>query len=219
MIAHCELMGDRVAILDAPPGLQRRSRSRSGGSTRPGTTPSTRPSTGRGSRSSTRSPARPCSCRRPATWPASGPAATASAACTRRRPTRSSAARSPWRLQITKGEQDLLNPIGINCIRAFPGRGHPRLGRPHALVRPGLALPQRPPAVQLRRGVDPRGHPVGRLRAERQGAVGAGQARRSTPSWSASGATARSSARTPDEAFFVKCDGETNPPRRSTPAS
>jgi hypothetical protein len=26
-------------------------------------------------------------------------------------------------LQITKGEQDGLNPIGVNCIRAFPGRG------------------------------------------------------------------------------------------------
>ncbi|GAA1935944.1 phage tail sheath family protein [Streptomyces sodiiphilus] len=25
--------------------------------------------------------------------------------------------------QITKGEHDLLNPIGLNCIRAFPGRG------------------------------------------------------------------------------------------------
>jgi Bacteriophage tail sheath protein len=25
--------------------------------------------------------------------------------------------------QLTKNEQDLLNPIGINCIRAFPGRG------------------------------------------------------------------------------------------------
>ena len=25
--------------------------------------------------------------------------------------------------QITKAEHDLLNPIGINCIRAFPGRG------------------------------------------------------------------------------------------------
>jgi uncharacterized protein len=24
---------------------------------------------------------------------------------------------------ITKGEQDILNPIGINCIRSFPGRG------------------------------------------------------------------------------------------------
>ena len=26
-------------------------------------------------------------------------------------------------MQVTKGEQDLLNPEGINCIRAFPGRG------------------------------------------------------------------------------------------------
>ncbi|MDO8673624.1 MAG: phage tail sheath family protein [Dehalococcoidia bacterium] len=26
-------------------------------------------------------------------------------------------------VQITKGEQDLLNPVGINCIRTFPGRG------------------------------------------------------------------------------------------------
>jgi phage tail sheath protein FI len=25
--------------------------------------------------------------------------------------------------QITKGEQDLLNPIGVNCIRSFTGRG------------------------------------------------------------------------------------------------
>src|SRR5262249_45775093 len=26
-------------------------------------------------------------------------------------------------LQITKGEHDQLNPVGINCIRAFPGQG------------------------------------------------------------------------------------------------
>lgn len=25
--------------------------------------------------------------------------------------------------QLTKGENDLLNPMGVNCIRAFPGRG------------------------------------------------------------------------------------------------
>ncbi|MCF6155894.1 MAG: phage tail sheath family protein [Candidatus Brocadia sp.] len=27
------------------------------------------------------------------------------------------------KLAITKGEQDILNPLGINCIRSFPGRG------------------------------------------------------------------------------------------------
>lgn len=26
-------------------------------------------------------------------------------------------------LNLSKGEQDVLNPIGVNCIRAFPGRG------------------------------------------------------------------------------------------------
>lgn len=27
------------------------------------------------------------------------------------------------RIALSKGEQDLLNPIGVNCVRAFPGRG------------------------------------------------------------------------------------------------
>ena len=58
-----------------------------------------------------------------ATWPASGPATTTPAACTRRRPTRSSAARSRSSCNITKGEHDQLNPVGINCIRSFPGQG------------------------------------------------------------------------------------------------
>jgi uncharacterized protein len=26
-------------------------------------------------------------------------------------------------IQITRNEQDLLNPVGVNCIRAFPGMG------------------------------------------------------------------------------------------------
>ena len=26
-------------------------------------------------------------------------------------------------IQVTKGEQEALNPIGVNCLRAFPGRG------------------------------------------------------------------------------------------------
>ena len=45
------------------------------------------------------------------------------AASTRRPPTRSSAGALALELQITKGEHDQLNPDGINCIRAFPGRG------------------------------------------------------------------------------------------------
>ena len=70
-----------------------------------------------------RDPADGVSCRRPGTSPASGAATTTPAACTRRRPTRWSAARIDLEAQITRKEHDLLNPVGINCIRAFPGRG------------------------------------------------------------------------------------------------
>jgi phage tail sheath protein FI len=38
-------------------------------------------------------------------------------------------------VHITKGEQDILNPKGINCIRDVHGPWHPRLGRPHDLER------------------------------------------------------------------------------------
>ncbi len=68
--------------------------------------------------------------------------------------------------------------------RAQPGRRqlhpcvprsrHPDLGRPHPVERAGVALPQRAPAVQLPRGLDPQRHPVGRVRAQRPGAVGEG---------------------------------------------
>jgi phage tail sheath protein FI len=35
-------------------------------------------------------------------------------------------------VQVTKGEHDLLNPIGVNLIRSFPGRGISGVGRSHA---------------------------------------------------------------------------------------
>ncbi len=54
----------------------------------------------------------------------------------------------------------------------LPRPRHPRLGRAHPLLRPGLALPQRPPVLQLPGGVDPARHPVGGVRAERPRAVG-----------------------------------------------
>ena len=73
---------------------------------------------------------------------------------------------------ITQNEQSLLNPIGINCIRPVRHPGHPHLGRPHPRLGHRLALHQRPPAVQHDRGDDPRGHPVRRIRAERRDPVG-----------------------------------------------
>ena len=161
MIAHCELMGDRVAILDPPPGLNAQQVKewrvdKAGYDSKYATLywPWVKvfdPSTGQ-------SDLRPAVA---ATSPASG----------RRNDDTRGVHKAPanevvrgaiaLELNITKAEHDLLNPDGINCIRAFPGRGHPGLGRPHAVERPGVALPQRPPAVQLRRGVDPRAAPSG----------------------------------------------------------
>ena len=48
--------------------------------------------------------------------------------------------------QVSQGEQDLLNPGGINAS-ARSGRRHPHLGCPHAVERPVVALHQRAPSV------------------------------------------------------------------------
>ena len=64
-----------------------------------------------------------CSCRRPATSPASGPGPTRPAAYGRPRPTTRIRGCLDIERPITKNEQALLNPIGINCIRPFGTRG------------------------------------------------------------------------------------------------
>ncbi|MFF4391793.1 phage tail sheath family protein [Streptomyces sp. NPDC001552] len=122
LIAHCELMGDRLAIIDPPPGLNARQIrvwrqetsnydskyaalyypwikvfDPAGGQTR--------------------------------LIPPSGHVAGIWARNDFERGVHKAPANEVVRgavdleLQITRGEQDLLNPIGINCIRTFPGRG------------------------------------------------------------------------------------------------
>ena len=132
MIAHCELMGDRVAILDPPPGPERPADQGLAAATRPATTRSTPRSTGPGSRSSTRAAARTSSCRRAATSPASGPATTTPAACTRRRPTRSSAAPSTSSADH-QGRAGPAQPRGHQLHPGLPRPRHPGLGCPHAV--------------------------------------------------------------------------------------
>jgi uncharacterized protein len=122
MIGHCELMGDRVAIIDPPPGLnaQQIAEWRS-------------EKTGYDSKYAT------------LYWPwikvfdpisAQGihvpPSGHMAGIWARNDDTRG-VHKAPanevirgalaLELQITKGEHDQLNPVGINCIRAFPGRG------------------------------------------------------------------------------------------------
>ncbi|MFF4172563.1 phage tail sheath family protein [Streptomyces sp. NPDC001744] len=122
LIAHCELMGDRMAILDPPPALNARDVRKwrqevAGYDSRYAALyypwiKSFDPATGQ-----TR------------TVPPSGHMAGVWARNDSERGVHKAPANEIVRgavdleLQITRGEQDLLNPIGVNCIRAFPGRG------------------------------------------------------------------------------------------------
>jgi len=122
MIAHCELMGDRMAILDPPPGLNAQQIKewrvdKAGYDSKYAALywPWVRvmdPSTGK-----------------PMAVPPSGHVAGIWGRNDDTRGVHKAPANEVIRgalapeLQLTKPEHDLLNPVGINCIRSFPGRG------------------------------------------------------------------------------------------------
>ncbi|HYO17837.1 MAG TPA: phage tail sheath subtilisin-like domain-containing protein [Dermatophilaceae bacterium] len=122
MIAHCELMGDRVAILDPPPGLS------------PQQVKEWRvDKAGYDSKYATLyypwvkvfDPASSTSI----FVPPSGHMAGIWARTDDTRGVHKAPANEVVRgaialeVQLTKGEHDMLNPVGVNCVRAFPGRG------------------------------------------------------------------------------------------------
>ncbi|MFD4502784.1 phage tail sheath subtilisin-like domain-containing protein [Streptomyces sp. NPDC058457] len=122
LIAHCELMGDRVAVIDPPPSLNARQirvwRQETAGYDSKYAAlyypwiKTFDPSSGQSR-----------------LIPPSGHVAGVWARNDAERGVHKAPANEVIRgavdleLQITRGEQDLLNPIGVNCIRAFPGRG------------------------------------------------------------------------------------------------
>lgn len=122
MISHCEQMGDRMAVIDPPPGLNARQvrewrQDTAGYDSRYAALyyPWIKifdPSTGQGR-----------------TVPPSGHISGVWARNDSERGVHKAPANEILRgavdleLQITRGEQDLLNPIGVNCVRAFAGRG------------------------------------------------------------------------------------------------
>jgi phage tail sheath protein FI len=122
MIAHCELMGDRVAVLDPPPGLNAQQVrewrvDKAGYDSKYAAMywPWIKvldPSTGQS-----------------LMVPPSGHVAGIWGRNDDARGVHKAPANEVVRgavaleLQITKPEHDLLNPVGINCLRAFPGRG------------------------------------------------------------------------------------------------
>ena len=174
MIAHCERMGDRMAIIDPLPDLSPQEVKK----WREGETnydskyaalyyPWIKVGGPDGQTDGRAALA--------ATWPASMRATTTSAASTRRPPTRSCAAR--WRRSrtITKGEQDTLNPIGVNCIRSFTGRGLRVWGARTLSSDPAWRyINVRRLFNYVEKSIETR-HAVGRLRAERPRPVGAGR--------------------------------------------
>jgi uncharacterized protein len=122
LVAHCEAMGDRVAILDPPPGLNPRDvqvwRQNTAGydSTHAALYyPWVKvfdPRLGR-----------------PVLVPPSGHVAGVWARSDAERGVHKAPANEVVRgaidleVQVTRGEQSLLNPLGVNCVRAFAGRG------------------------------------------------------------------------------------------------
>lgn len=122
MIAHCEQMGDRMAILDPPPGLNAQQikewRVEAAGYDSAFATlywpwvKTPDPLTGRMT-----------------FMPPSGHVAGIWGRNDDSRGVHKAPANEVVRgavsleLQLTKNEHDLLNPVGINCLRSFPGRG------------------------------------------------------------------------------------------------
>ena len=210
LIAHCELMGDRVAIIDPPPGLNARQirvwRQETAGYDSKYAAlyypwiKSFDPASGQAR-----------------LIPPSGHVAGVWARNDSERGVHKAPANEVVRgavdleIQITRGEQDLLNPIGVNCIRAFPGRGIRVWGARTLASDPAWRyLNVRRYFNYLEESIligtqwvvfEPNDHALwARIRRNISAFL--------VNEWRAG---ALFGAR-PEEAFYVKCDDETNPP-------
>jgi phage tail sheath protein FI len=210
MVDHCEQMGDRVAILDPPPGLS-----------------------ARGVRDWLIDDARidskyaalyypwiqvhdPAS-GAPAFIPPSGHLAGIWARNDDTRGVHKAPGNETIRgatglqLAVTRGEQELLNPIGVNCLRGFPGRGLRVWGaRTLSSDQAWRYLNVRRLFNYLEESIlagtqwvvfEPNDEPLWARLRRTIGAFLVNEWRK--------GALF---GLTPDEAFYVKCDRETNPP-------
>lgn len=209
IIAHCERLGDRVAILDAPPNLS------------PQAVKKWRMDIA-GYDSSYATLYYPWievndpTTNRPMLVPPSGHMAGVWARSDNTRGVHKAPANEVVRgatglaYNVTKGEQDTLNPIGVNCVRAFPGMGIRVWGARTLSSNPSwryINVRRLFNFVEksIERGTqwvvfepnEPR--LWGRIRRDVTAFM--------TMVWR-DGALFGSA---PSEAFFVKCDGETNP--------
>ncbi|HKU52533.1 MAG TPA: phage tail sheath C-terminal domain-containing protein, partial [Nitrospira sp.] len=114
-------------------------------------------------------------------------------------------------VQVTKGEHDLLNPVGVNVIRSFPGRGI-RIwgGRTLSSDASWRYINVRRLFNMIEESIENGTQWVvfepnddflwGRVRRDVRAFL--------TMVWR----TGALFGATPDQAFYVKCDAETNPP-------
>jgi uncharacterized protein len=209
MIAHCELMGDRIAILDPPPGLNAQQIKewrvdKAGYDSRYAAlywpwVKAADPATGKNIH-----------------MPPSGFMAGIWGRNDDTRGVHKAPANEVIRgaisleIQITRREQELLNPSGINCLRAFPGQGIRVWGARTLSSDPAWRyLNVRRLFNYLEKSIlsgtnwvvfEPNDEALWAKIRRTLSAFLVNEWRK--------GALF---GRTPDEAYFVKCDGETNP--------
>ena len=210
MIAHCENAGDRMAILDCPPDML------------PQEILEWRMNTaGYDSKFAAlyypwievQDPLtnKPMMVPPSGTWPACGAARTARAACTRRRPTRSSWAptasasrsRRPSRAASTRSASTASGRSRA-AASACGARGRCRATPSGATSTSGGSSTSSPSRSWRARS--------GACSSPTTRSCGSSFGSRRRTSSRGSGATARCSAPRPAQAFYVKCDSETNPP-------
>ena len=121
---------------------------------------------------------------------------------------RGGARRVALRERVNFAQQELLNPLGVNCLRYFRRPRLPGLGRAHRVARPGVEVRQRPPLLQLPRSARSTAARSGRYSRTTASGCGPTSATRRASS-TTNGSPARCSAPRPKQAFFVRCDRST----------
>ena len=77
-----------------------------------------------------------------------------------------------FEIDVNFAQQEMLNPVGVNCLRFFPGRGFRVWGATHRQLGSGMEVRERAPLLQLPGALDRPRHAVGGLRAQRRAPVG-----------------------------------------------
>ena len=211
MIAHCELMGDRVAILDPPPGLNAQ-QVKEWRVDKAGYDSQVRHALlavdqGRSTRATgpdaVRAAVRP---HRRHLGPQRRHPRRAQGAGQRGRPRRDRARAQHHQGRARPAQPDRASTASGRSPAAASASGArgrcPATRRGATSTSGGSSTTSR-----SRSSTAPSGWSSSRTTTR----CGRGSGGRSAPSWSASGATGALFGLTPDEAFFVKCDGETNP--------